>query len=36
LMRAIGDSIYWLLPLNTDEAVLQDLKKITERAINII
>jgi adenosylmethionine-8-amino-7-oxononanoate aminotransferase len=35
LMRAIGDSIYWLLPLNTDEAVLQDLKKITERAISM-
>jgi adenosylmethionine-8-amino-7-oxononanoate aminotransferase len=33
LMRSIGNSIYWLLPLNTDPKVLHSLREITERAL---
>lgn len=33
LLRPLGNTIYWLPPLNTDEKTLRQLKAITEQAI---
>lgn len=33
LLRPLGNTIYWLPPLNTDEHTIHNLKNITERAI---
>lgn len=33
LLRPLGNTIYWLPPLNTDEATLRKLQRITEQAI---
>jgi adenosylmethionine-8-amino-7-oxononanoate aminotransferase len=33
LLRPLGNTIYWLPPLNTDEETLTQLKMITEKAI---
>jgi adenosylmethionine-8-amino-7-oxononanoate aminotransferase len=33
LIRPIGDSIYWLLPLNTDLSTIKKLEGITQRAL---
>jgi adenosylmethionine-8-amino-7-oxononanoate aminotransferase len=34
LLRPIGNTLYWLPPLNVNEDVLMQLKKITTQAIN--
>lgn len=36
LLRPIGNTIYWLAPLNTDEATLHRLQQITEAAIKAV
>lgn len=34
LLRPLGNTVYWLPPLNTDDQTLADLKAITECALN--
>lgn len=36
LLRPLQNTIYWFLPLNIEFAVIQELKKITERAIKAV
>ena len=33
LLRPLGNTIYWMPPLNTPHNVINDLKNITETAI---
>ncbi len=36
LLRPLGNTIYWLPPLNADRNVLQKLQSITQKAIQIV
>jgi adenosylmethionine---8-amino-7-oxononanoate aminotransferase len=33
LLRTLGDTVYWLLPLNADKGVIEDLEAITKDSI---
>ncbi len=35
LLRPLGNTIYWLPPLNIDRKTLQKLKNITQKAIQL-
>jgi len=35
LLRPLGNTIYWLPPLNTDRDVLQELQSITQKAVQL-
>jgi adenosylmethionine-8-amino-7-oxononanoate aminotransferase len=33
LLRTLGDTVYWLLPLNAEDGILPELESITVGAI---